>query len=155
MNRYEITIEGYKITMVDTLTGDTYYGAWYVGADGKKYVKASDTLSCRMISKYWTNRDEQPAMTSEEIKKAVIEITKEIELVNLEGYIFEDEKGQTVAYPENTFGFVINNKFVADVCRSRGGSSLPLAYGRKIAREILRSGLVVQELAYCEPVDFY
>lgn len=83
------------------------------------------------------------------------EITTDFEVVNLEGYMFEDENGQTVAYPENTFGFMIDDKFVSDVCKSGGGSSLPLAYGRKIAREIKQGGLVVSELAFCKPVGIY
>lgn len=84
-----------------------------------------------------------------------MEITREFEIVNLYGYIFEDEKGQAVAYTENTYGFIYKNKFVSNVCRSRGGSCLPMAYDRRIAREILRSGLVVDEIDCCEPVDFY
>lgn len=82
-------------------------------------------------------------------------ITRDFQIVNLEGYIFEDEQGQAVAYTNEAFGFVIDNKFVSRYCKSAGGSSLPMAYDRRVAREIQQSGFIVEELAYCEPVEIY
>jgi len=81
-----------------------------------------------------------------------MEITKNIQLVKLNGFVFKNEKGQMVGYNKSAYGFLVNNKFVAKDCKSAGGSSLPMAYDRKVANSILQCGLVVEEIAYCEPI---
>lgn len=83
------------------------------------------------------------------------EIEKGFMLIELSNLVFKNENNEEVTYSKGSYGFMKNGKFVAEYCKSAGGSSLPLAYGRKTAEILIQSGFVKDELTYCEPAKQY
>lgn len=82
------------------------------------------------------------------------EIEKGFEMVDISKYVFRDNNGLKCKIGGNCklYGFVKNGKFVAKTCKSAGGSTLPMVYPKKIAKQLIESGFVKEEIAWCEAV---
>lgn len=79
-------------------------------------------------------------------------IEKGFELVNLKGLKFKNNEGEIFTIINNVYGFRKNGLFVADVCKSAGGSTEPMAYNKTTAMLLIDSGFVKEELSYCSAV---
>lgn len=78
------------------------------------------------------------------------EIEKGFEMVSLEGVVFLSDDGMKITFNRGAYGFKKNGMFVAKRCKSAGGSNEPMAYNKKVALELIKSGFVRDELSYCK-----
>ena len=82
----------------------------------------------------------------------IYEIEKGFKVVCLDNKKFMDDDGNIITYGKNSYGFKKNGVYVSAVCRTCGGSSLPLSYDYRTAHLIEESGFFKSEIAYCKEI---